>query len=254
MDLCFQGMAYLNKGQAPEDVSQAAGFFDRALALQPNNVDALAASAWLQAIVATSLITTDRAARLAAAEAATTKALSLAPNHAFAHVTLAGPTFSITGPYRALLSASMRSALDRNLAAAHAYIGVGKLTLGRAEETESHILEALRLSPRDAVAYHWMFIAGAAKLQLGSDEEAIAWLRRSIQVNRNTPLAHYLAAALAHLSRLDDARTAVQAGLAIDPAFTIARWRNIAMSDNPTFLAQRGRIRDGVRKAGVPEG
>jgi hypothetical protein len=53
---------------------------------------------------------------------------------------------------------------------------------------------------------------------------------------------------------VDDARAAVRAGLGVDPAFTIARWRNIAMSDNPTFLAQRERIRDGMHKAGVPEG
>ena len=39
--------------------------------------------------------------------------------------------------------------LDRNLAQAHALIGYGKLFVGRAEETEPHIAEALRLSPRD---------------------------------------------------------------------------------------------------------
>jgi hypothetical protein len=35
----------------------------------------------------------------------------------------------------------------------------------------------------------------------------------------------YLAAALAHLGRRDEARAAVQAGLALLPAFTIARVR-----------------------------
>lgn len=34
-------------------------------------------------------------------------------------------------------------ALDRNLAAAHAAIGMAKLFMGRAEETEAHVLEAL---------------------------------------------------------------------------------------------------------------
>jgi hypothetical protein len=33
-------------------------------------------------------------------------------------------------------------ALDRNLAAAHAFIGYAKLALDRAEETEAHLLEA----------------------------------------------------------------------------------------------------------------
>ena len=42
----------------------------------------------------------------------------------------------------------MRWRLDRNLADAHAYIGLGKIFTGRAEEAEAHIGEALRLSPR----------------------------------------------------------------------------------------------------------
>ena len=63
---------------------------------------------------------------------------------------------------------NMRLALDRNLASAHAYIGFGKIFIGRAEETEAHVAEALRLSPRDTLAYIWMTIAGMAKNHLGS--------------------------------------------------------------------------------------
>jgi hypothetical protein len=40
-------------------------------------------------------------------------------------------------------------ALDRNLASADAAVGFGKILTGRAEQTEAHISEALRLSPRD---------------------------------------------------------------------------------------------------------
>ena len=47
-------------------------------------------------------------------------------------------------------------ALDRNLAHAHSIIGRGKVFVGRAEETEAHVAEALRLSPRDTMAYIWM--------------------------------------------------------------------------------------------------
>ena len=80
-------------------------------------------------------------------------------------------------------------ALDRNLAGAHSAIAFAKIFSGRAEETEFHILEALRLSPRDAIAYAWMSFAGDAKNHLGSSEEAVAWFRRSIEANRNFPLA-----------------------------------------------------------------
>jgi len=48
----------------------------------------------------------------------------------------------------------------------------------------------------------------------------------------------------------------VQAGLALDPSFTIRRYRYAinARSDNPTFLAGRDRHIEGMRLAGVPEG
>jgi tetratricopeptide (TPR) repeat protein len=124
------------------------------------------------------------------------------------------------------------------LASAHAGIGVAKIYLGRSEETEAHITEAFRFSPRDTNAYLWMFAAGLAKLFLGRDEEAVAWLRHAIETNRNYPPAHlWLAAALAHLIRLEEARAADQVGLALNPSFTIARYRAGAPSDHPIFFS-----------------
>jgi tetratricopeptide (TPR) repeat protein len=100
-----------------------------------------------------------------------------------------------------------------------------------------------------------MQTVGVAKLQLGAYAEAVDWLRRSIEANRNFPFAHFLlAGALALLGSLDEARTATKAGLALDPSFTISRLRMNAPSDNPTFLAGRERFYEGMRMAGVAEG
>jgi tetratricopeptide (TPR) repeat protein len=116
------------------------------------------------------------------------------------------------------------------------------------------VREALRLSPRDAWVFLWLAFAGTAEFSLGRDEEAVAWLRDSLEANRNFRLTHfYLAAALAHLGRLEEARAAVSAGLAIGPGFTVSRVRASSVSDNPTYLARRERFIDGVRKAGLPE-
>ena len=148
-------------------------------------------------------------------------------------------------------------ALDRNLAHAHNIIGLGKLCIGRAEETEAHVAEALRLSPRDTMAYLWMNVAGVAKLHLGSYEQAVAWLRRSVDANRNYPLSvFHLAAALAQLDRLDEAHSAVKASLAVNPAFAISRAPRLAYREDrrpDLSLAQLERIFEGLRKAGVPE-
>jgi hypothetical protein len=70
-------------------------------------------------------------------------------------------------------------------------------------------------------------------------------------------VAHFnLAAALARLGELGEARATVQAGLALDPSFTIRRFLDAinARSDNPTFLAGSDRTIEGMRMAGVPEG
>jgi hypothetical protein len=98
-----------------------------------------------------------------------------------------------------------------------------------------------------------MAFVGSAKICLGKDEEAVAWLRRSIETNRNQPGHFFLAAAQAHLGRMSEAQAAAKAGLALNPTFTIRRFRAGAVADNPTYLAQRERFYDGMRKAGVPE-
>jgi hypothetical protein len=63
----------------------------------------------------------------------------------------------------------------------------------------------------------------------------------------------YLAAALAHLGRMEEAREAAHAGLELNPGFTIAWHRAARPSDHPVFLASRERVHEGMRKAGLPE-
>jgi TolB-like protein/class 3 adenylate cyclase len=255
MDLYFLGRASLNKGQTLENLTQAHGFFERALALDPGNVEALVATALVDCSIGGSFLTDDRTARFAAAEAASIKALSVAPEFAVAHLALGIVHILTNHAAEGIAECEQALALDRNLAEAHACIGWAKFLLGRGAETEAQIHEALRLSPRDIGAFRWMMFVGIAKSQFGADAEAVVWLRRSIDANRNMPYTHFnLAATLALLGRLDEARAAARAGLALDPGFTIRRFQRNLSSDNPTYLAGRERFYEGMRLAGVPEG
>ena len=256
MDLYFQGLAWLNKGATPDNVARAQSFFDGALAADPANVDALVGSARADTAAGVLLFVTDPTEVFFAAEAKLTKALSSIPDHPGAHMCLGVVDIVTKRAAQGIAECEHALALDRNLASAHSIVGLGKIFIGRAEETEAHVGEALRLSPRDANAYLWMNYAGGAKLHLGSYEQAVAWCRRAIEANRNYPYPHFvLAAALAQLGRLDEARSAVKAGLALSPAFSVSRSRagRTTMSDDPTYLAQLEPIFDGLRKAGVPE-
>jgi tetratricopeptide (TPR) repeat protein len=98
--------------------------------------------------------------------------------------------------------------------------------------------------------------AGLAKNHLGLWEQAIAWCRRAIEANRGFPYPNFfMAAALAQLGRVDEARSAVKAGLALNPTYTVSRARALwkAMGDDSTYLVGAERILEGLRKAALPE-
>ena len=85
MDLYFQAMAWLNKGRTPDNVALARSFYDRALAVDPDNVDALVGSAGVDAIEGSSSFVTDSGAAFLAAEEKLIQALSSVPDHARGH-------------------------------------------------------------------------------------------------------------------------------------------------------------------------
>ena len=257
MDLVFQGSSWINKGLTPNCMAQARSFFEKALALDPENIEAMVGLARADAILGAAVMTDDWSARFASAEAALTKALSLAPNHAQAHATLGLVQIFTKRAVQAIAECEQALTLDRNLARAHALIGLAKVFLGLGAETEAHVNEALRLSPRDTLAHRYLLYVGLAKAQLGDDAEAVSWMRRSLEANRNYSATHFdLAAALARVGKLEEARAAVNAGLALDPRFTIRRYRDVtyANSDDPAYRAGRERLIEGMRLAGVPEG
>jgi TolB-like protein/class 3 adenylate cyclase/Tfp pilus assembly protein PilF len=255
MDLYFQGQVWVNRGITFESLTNARSFFERALALDPANVEALVGMAQVEANFAISLSTSDKATRFAAAEAAASKALSLAPDHALAHLSMSIVLSFTNRAAQGIAECERASTLDRNLPGAHALLGQSKLLMGRAEETEAHVREALRLSPHDPWVYIWLLAAGFAASLLGRNEEAATWFRRSIEANRNYALCHFVhAAALGNIGQIQEARSQVAAGLALDPHFTIANFQSAVWSDNPVYLDQRAKVIEELRRAGVPEG
>jgi TolB-like protein len=254
MDLYFQGKAWASKGPTPEHLAQARNFFERALILDPENVEALVGIAAVEAVRSSSHMVEDRRAHFSAAETILNKALALAPQHARAHLWLGNVKLFTNRVEQGISECERALALNQNLAEAHFYIGIAKALVGRSAETEAHIREALRLSPQDEGTFRWLYIVGASKLQLGAYAEAVAWIRQSLEINRNYPVAHFhLAAALALLGRVDEARAVVSDGLALDPYFTCHRFLAAPLSDNPIFLAAEKRISEGMRLAGVPD-
>jgi TolB-like protein/pimeloyl-ACP methyl ester carboxylesterase/DNA-binding winged helix-turn-helix (wHTH) protein len=255
MDHYFVGQAMARKGHTVAILDEARLQYDRALELDPDNVDALVARAWIDLAFVGSWLCDDGDDRRLSAEACVDKALKLRPGSATAHCALGALRMYGKRAAQGIAECGRALAIDRNFAAAHGYIGMAKIFAGRNEETEAHILEALRISPRDSNAWAWMLYGGMAKFRLGRDEEALAWLNRSVEFNPNSPATRFcLAATLAHLDRVEEAREAAGACLEINPSFTIARFRSQTFSDHPVYLAGRERMYEGLRRAGMPEG
>jgi tetratricopeptide (TPR) repeat protein len=255
MDLYFLGLAAYNQGYTAAHIKSARAYFDRALEIDPANVDALIYCGSVDLAQGMSWLTDDPLPRLRSAETTFVKALRLRPEDARTRAHF-GLLCAVTKRVDRGLSECERAlAIDRNCVWAHVHIGTAKYILGRNDETEAHILEALRLSPRDRSTGAWFQIVGFAKLGAGRDEEAIRWFRRAIEDNPNLPMSHFLlAAASARLSRMREAHDALRAGLELNPSFTIARFRSQRFSDHPAYLAGRERMYEGLRKSGLPDG
>ena len=131
MDLVFQGRAWFNKGTIPDYMAQARSFFEKGMALDPENVEAMVGLARVDAITGAALMTDDWSARFTSAEATLTKALSLDPNHASAHAVLGQVQIFTKRPAQGIAQCEHALVLDRNLASAHALIGLAKVFLGR---------------------------------------------------------------------------------------------------------------------------
>jgi hypothetical protein len=105
---------------------------------------------------------------------------------------------------------------------AHGYLGLMKFFLGRARETRTHIVEAMRLSPRGPLQFHWHFFIGVADGYLGRVVHGLASLRRSVEINPNWGLSQFvLAGALALAGLLAEAEEVCAIARRLAPNFTI---------------------------------
>ena len=164
LDYYFRGVAAFNKGRL-ESVVQAKELFEKATALNPANVDAIVGAARADVVFAL-FQPTDRNRHLAAAEAQLLKGLSIDPRNYWAHLWLGYVQTLTNRAARGIGEFERALSLNRNIGVAHAWTGLAKIMLGRAEETEVHIAEAFRISPIDGVTFLWKYIDGLAKLHL----------------------------------------------------------------------------------------
>src|SRR5271166_5723143 len=152
VDFWFRGFDWINKGVNPESLARARDCFVSALDIDPDNIRALFGIVLVDAVFTQMHSFDDRLGRIAAAEKLALRALAMAPRNHLGHYCMGVLLVMSNRAEQGIDELNQALALDTNLAFAHAQIGFAKLVLGRAEETEAHVLEAMRLSPRDVGA------------------------------------------------------------------------------------------------------
>ena len=138
---------------------------------------------------------------------------------------------------------------------AYAGLALANFNTGDTQEVIAIADKANRLSPRDPQRQSWLIPAGLANITLHRDDQAVDLLRRGLAAAPGSTGRAWLAAALALAGHSDEAREALKEYLAapdVRPK-TIAAFKKNVNSNNPTYLATRERIYEGLRKAGMPE-
>ncbi|MGO6943781.1 winged helix-turn-helix domain-containing tetratricopeptide repeat protein [Rhizobium johnstonii] len=136
--------------------------------------------------------------------------------------------------------------LDANEADTFAALSDIVVLAGRVGEGLEHIAKAFRLNPFPASWYY--LTLGQAQYAAGQYEAAVKTLRRD--ETYRTSSRRFLAASLAQLGRLDEARAEAELFLVANPHFSTRHWAATEPFRDARTLEH---FVDGYRKAGLPE-
>ena len=254
VDLALRAWTIFFNKVSAAGAREARAIFEEALRIDGTNVDVLMGLVEGHTFEVNSYMSPTPAEQVRLAEAAMSKASELAPLTARMHFCRSALLVALRAPEQALREIELATSLDRNLPYVHMRAGWVKIFLGRAEEAEGHVNQAMRLSPRDRLLGNWYGILGLADLHLGRIDKAVDRLGKSVEIAPNLELPYFLlAAALALDGRESEAARACEVGRRLAPIFRIGKCRAEVQSDNPVFLLQREQLYEGLKRAGLPE-
>jgi TolB-like protein/Flp pilus assembly protein TadD len=263
LDYILRGRAVLLKPRTRDTHREAINLYERALALDPQSVEA---QSRLAAVLVdnVSMGVTDSASAapdIARAEGLVDRALAASPRSAHPHIVKGHVLRARNRWEEAIPEYEMALALDHNVVAALICLGWCKLYIGSIEEVIPLAEQAIRLSPRDpsiGVCYNMI---GTVHLLQSHTDEAIVWLEKTRSAAPGLPIprsrlasAYALrgeteraAAALAEARRLSGGD--IFSSIARLKAVPGAAWwgvPKIRALYETTYFA-------GLRKAGVPD-
>jgi adenylate cyclase len=263
-DYLLRGRAAFAKGPEREHKDEAISFFERALALDPQSVEAQTRLANTLAARAREGQSDSPATDIERAKGLVTQALASSPRNTYAHSVKAG-LLRVEGRCdEAISEYEAALAFDRNLT--HALFGVGicRVLTGSVDEAIQPLEQSIRLDPRDPyIVYRYTWL-GLAHLLQTHTEEAIVWFEKARSISSGVPVTHAnLASAYGIKGEAERAAAELAEARRLGGVFSsIARMRDRGgvFGGSPGYWGSP-KVRAmfeatyfaGLRKAGVPE-
>jgi adenylate cyclase len=246
-ELYQRGMGH-HYGNSKADKLEAQAYFRRALAIDPQYPQAIAALSIVVCQVAFLGWADDAEGNYIEAYELAQRAVSLDARYPNAHFALGLVCMWTSRLDRAVAAFQEAIRLNPSFAAAQVLLGQMYLYAGRRDEALERAEKGIRLSPSDPRLYIWLVALAGAHYQLRHYAEAVDAGRRSWTLNRNWPHGlRYVVAGLAQLGRIEEAQPALaelkrmDANLEYSASVFRRNWPDPADVDH---------LLDGLRKAG----
>jgi adenylate cyclase len=248
IDLTMRGWTILNQQQLAIDkdsLVKAIDLFERALKLDPNNVDALvgAASAEREDFILGGI--NEKPGEISKIEELFATAIRIDPTNARAYAER-GRLYRVTKRNQQAAEAAKNAIrLDSNYASAYAQLAWYR-TAAEYQQAIADIDQVFKLSPRDPALGLWHWIKGKTFNYVGQYQDAIREEQAALDNGYSAwPVYTHLAMAYAFLGRQSEAEAAVAQARKVTPKLNI-KWLRARFDVPEVFF-------EGVRKAGLPE-
>jgi adenylate cyclase len=251
-DLFQRGLWHLFDDVKRDALAEAKRLFQRACELDPGFAAAHAELSYTHVAEIVRGLSDDLKASLDQAADAAERAVALDPRDPAARLALGRVLIFRHSHERAIAEMEAALALNAGFDRGHYGLGMALLYGGRADESIPQFERGIRLSPRSSVLWAYWMMLGLAYINMEKYEEATASFEKAIQQPNAAFMAFvHAASALAHLGRIDEARSLLAEAKTRKPGFSIDTVRSAAGQFGPHSGVAR--IIDGLRKAGLSE-